>query len=124
MARTVFGRWGRDLTRSTSEVDASALAEDSARVGCQHLNECADRTHVSVAGVLNSVTLRPRKHVPLLVAELYDGTDTVRLVWLGRRAIRGIEPGVHVRASGLLTRLEGRPTIHNPAYEIMPARVR
>ena len=46
-----------------------------------------------MAGTLRTVTLRPRAGVPALVAELYDGSGTINLVWLGRRQIPGIEPG-------------------------------
>ena len=45
-----------------------------------------------VCGTLRSVTLRPRAGVPALVAELYDGSGTVQVVWLGRRQIAG-HPG-------------------------------
>ena len=55
-----------------------------------------------------------------LVAEVYDGSAAVQLVWLGRRKIRGIDPGAYLKATGLLCRPGGVPTIYNPAYELVP----
>ena len=40
------------------------------------------------------MTLRPRADVPALVVEIYDGSRPLHLVWLGRREIAGIQPGV------------------------------
>jgi hypothetical protein len=45
----------------------------------------------------------------------------VTLIWLGRRRIRGIEPGRSLVARGRLTRQDGRPTIYNPSYELRAA---
>ena len=73
-----------------------------------------------MAGTLRTVTLRPLAGVPTLEAELYDGTGTVTLIWLGRRRIGGIECGRSLVARGRLTAHEGRPTIYNAAYELRP----
>ena len=53
-------------------------------------------------GTLRTVTLRPRGGVPALEAELYDGSGTIVLVWLGRRRITGIEPGRSIQVIGRL----------------------
>ena len=53
-------------------------------------------------------------------AELFDGTDSVMLVWLGQRRIAGIESGrtlrVHGRLGKLGERLEGhlQPPLRDP----------
>jgi len=62
--------------------------------------------------------LRPLAGVPTLEAELYDGTGTVTLVWLGRRRIRGIDPGSSLVARGRLTMRDGKVTLFNPQYEL------
>lgn len=67
-----------------------------------------------------AVTLRPKVTVPALVADVFDGSGTVQLVWLGRRSIGGINPGVYVKATGLVCRPKGTPVMYNPAYEILP----
>ena len=66
------------------------------------------------------MTLPPRRSVPALVAEVWDGNGSVNLVWIGRRSIAGIEPGVFVRARGRVAEVRGNPTIFNPSYEIVP----
>ena len=95
-------------------------AEATLSTGCLPVAETRDRQRVSVSGVLRSVTLRPRDRVPALEAELYDGSGTIDLVWLGRRAIAGIEPGRRLKVDGLACVVEGRRTIFNPSYELRP----
>ena len=56
---------------------------------------------------MRTVTLRPRRSVPALVADLYDGSGSINLVWLGRRTIGGIEPGAYLRATGRVTSTRG-----------------
>jgi hypothetical protein len=52
-------------------------------------------------------------------AELFDGTDSVMLVWLGQRRIAGIESGCTLRVHGRVGNLEnGSKAIYNPHYEI------
>lgn len=58
---------------------------------------------------------------PVLQAELADGTDQVRLVWLGREHIPGIEPGRVLQVEGRLSVQHGRPTIFNPRYDLSAA---
>ena len=55
---------------------------------------------------------------PSLEASLYDGSGMVTLVWLGRRKIAGIKPGVDLKASGRVSCQEGRRVIFNPRYEL------
>jgi RecG-like helicase len=80
---------------------------------------CGARTVVTVLGTVRSMTLRPRAGTPTLEVELYDGTAVVTLVWLGRREIAGISPGVKLRATGRITSNDARRTIFNPRYELV-----
>jgi DNA/RNA endonuclease YhcR with UshA esterase domain len=70
--------------------------------------------------VLRSVVLRPRQGVQALEAELYDGSGTVDLVWLGRREIAGIDPGRRLKVEGLVCTRDGRRSMFNPRYELRP----
>ena len=56
---------------------------------------------------------------PIFVACLYDGTASIDLAWMGRREVAGIWPGIHLVASGTVVAGRTRPTIFNPAYEIV-----
>ncbi|MFI5085308.1 MAG: hypothetical protein ACHP7K_05205 [Actinomycetales bacterium] len=43
----------------------------------------------------------------------------IRLVWLGRRRVPGIEAGTAVRFEGMVSMRDGLPTMYNPRYEII-----
>jgi hypothetical protein len=108
------------LATSAKEHEAHELQKGCVQLGAVPVTELTDREMVRVAGTLRTVTLRPRAGVPALVAELYDGSGTINLVWLGRRQIPGIEPGRAVIASGRVTRDHDQPVIFNPRYELRP----
>jgi len=112
------------LASTASELEDRELKEDTWRLGATPIATLADRKDASVCGAVRSVTLRPRVNVPALVVELYDGSKTLNLVWLGRRRIAGIVPGTYLTAHGLVTYRHGIPTIFNPSYEIKPVRGR
>ena len=106
---------------SRAEIEAGEEREQAARsIGATPVGELRDRARATVSGVLRSVTLRPREGVPALQAELYDGSGSLDLVWLGRRQIQGVEPGRRLRAEGLVCEVGGRRTVFNPRYELVP----
>lgn len=117
--RSALGRLAKRLLRSTDEIDSDTLAQESSEVGLQHIGHLVPRTLVSVRGEVRSVTLRPTDEVAALDAELWDGTDVLHLIWLGRRSIPGIQPGVKLRATGRVTQHHDVLTIFNPSYEIV-----
>lgn len=98
------------------------LRSEATAAGAEPVSACQVGEPVCVAGTLRAVVLRPLAGVPTLEAELYDGTGTVTLVWLGRRRIRGLDPGRSLVARGRLTQRDGKPTVFNPAYELKAAR--
>ena len=106
------------LASSPQELDAEELQVVCTGLGATPVAELSDRARVAVVGTLRTVTLRPRAGVPALVAELYDGSGTMCVVWLGRRQIPGIDPGREILARGLVTFDDGRPTMYNPRYEL------
>jgi len=105
---------------------ADQVADDEERVaaarvrGCSPVAELGNRRRGVAAGVLRSVVLRPREGVPTVEAELYDGSGSIDLVWLGRRTITGIEPGRRIRIEGMVCDVDGRRTVYNPRYELSP----
>ena len=111
------------LTEGDSEMEARALQGELALAGATAVVECCKGEPVTVAGTLRAVTLRPRAGVPTLEAELYDGTGSITLIWLGRRRIGGIECGRSLVARGRLTTHDGRPTLYNAEYELRPSLV-
>lgn len=111
-------RFFRRLTAGNEELEAEELLKDVGDAGATPISSCGERQRVCVMGTLRTVTLNPRGGSPALEAELYDGSDFVDLIWLGRRKIAGVEPGRTVRAEGLVTMCSGRKVIFNPRYEL------
>ena len=94
--RPATTRWRSALDRliaSRAEIEASEERKETERSGCTAVRLLEDRRRAEVSGVLRSVTLRPSQTVPALEAELYDGSGSLHVVWLGQRRIAGIEPG-------------------------------
>ena len=106
------------LASSKAELEAQELQKTSDEQGATPIKQCTARRRACVAGTLRTVTLRPRGGAPALEAELYDGSDVINLVWLGRRRIAGIEPGRLVWAEGLVSLQDGRKVMFNPRYEL------
>ena len=107
------------LTRSSHELEAAELRRESVDLGVVHISDARQRTKVTILGEVRSVTLRPREETPALDVEVWDGTESLHLVWLGRRRIAGIVPGIKIQATGRITTRRKVATMFNPAYEII-----
>ena len=116
----VMRRTVNRLASSAKEHEAAELQKGCVHLGATPIGELPERERVRVAGTLRTVTLRPRAGVPALVAELYDGSGSISLVWLGRRQINGIEPGRAVVCYGRVTRDGAHSVLFNPRYELRP----
>jgi hypothetical protein len=117
-ARGWLSRTLQKLTADDQAIDAEALQSDVATSGCAPVSACRKGQVVTVTGRLKSVVYTPRETVPTLEAELFDGSGSVTLVWLGRRRIPGIEPGRSLTARGRFAAFDGRRVIYNPWYEL------
>ncbi|QGK69491.1 DNA-binding protein [Allosaccharopolyspora coralli] len=111
----------RRLTSDVDELDADDLSERAQSEGAQRACDCACGQEVVVVGRLRTVGQSPKDSAPSLEAELFDGTDGVRLVWLGRRRIAGIEPGRSVKVRGRISVRDGHKVLYNPYYELQNA---
>jgi hypothetical protein len=112
----------RRLFASEAELDAEELQRDAAESGSTPACDVNRGDMVSVTGRLRTVVYTPRTNLPTLEAELYDGSDLVRLVWLGRRHIAGIEPGRLITVRGRCAIQGDRKVIYNPHYELEAPR--
>lgn len=117
-----FRRMLRKLTSDVEVLDADDLSEDAERSGGQRAAECASGQEVMVFGRLRSVEFCPPDADASLEAELFDGTEGITLIWMGRRRIPGIEPGRTMRVRGRLAVRDGRKVLYNPFYEICEAQ--
>ena len=110
------------LTASEQQLEAEELQRDVANSGAVPAGDCRRGQVVSVSGRLRTVAYTPRTNLPTLEADLYDGSDVVTLVWLGRRHIAGIEPGRQLTARGRVALRDDRKVIYNPYYELEAPR--
>lgn len=115
-------RFMRRFFASPEELDAEELQRDAAECGSTPACDCRRGQLVTVTGRLRTVVYTPRTNLPTLEADLYDGSDLIRLVWLGRRHIAGIEPGRLVTARGRIAFRDDRKVIFNPYYELEAPR--
>jgi hypothetical protein len=119
--RSFWARILHRLTAEDSELDAELLATGADTEGAKQSCFCLRGEVTTVAGRLREVVYVPGESVPTVQAELFDGTGAVRLVWLGRRRIAGIEPGRSLVARGRIARQSnGDLVIYNPWYELRP----
>lgn len=91
-----------------------------------------ERGRVVCHGFVESVTYVPADQNPAFTAILSDAATghagarpapgkaaRLRVVWLGRRKVPGIDAGTEVSVKGMLTQSHGMPTIFNPRYELL-----
>jgi amino acid transporter len=84
------------------------------------INAVRWRNRAILEGRVRSVYVGPVSGSPALEAELYDETGGITLVFLGRRAIPGIEPGARMRVTGMVGEMEGYLAMSNPSYVLLP----
>ncbi|MGV0834690.1 OB-fold nucleic acid binding domain-containing protein [Mycolicibacterium thermoresistibile] len=112
-------RLTRRLTADPEQLDAAELTDEAVNTGAQRAIDCHRGQEVTMVGTLRSVETNAKATAGGVRAELYDGTDSVMLVWLGQRRIPGIEPGRTLRVRGRIGKLDnGAKAIYNPHYEI------
>jgi hypothetical protein len=105
---------------SADEQHARELRATTKAGRCDLIAACADRSPVRLRGTLKTVTLRPRGGVPALEAELWDGSGSLVLIWLGRREIAAITPGRAIEVEGRIGRLGNDRVLYNPRYQLLP----
>ena len=113
--RASISRWANQ-----DREEAKELRKDAEKAGLVCIEDAPDRQKVVVQGTLKTVTLRPRGGVPALEAELFDGTGSINVVWLGRRRIAGISSGSNLRVEGRIGVQDGVRVMYNPRYDLRP----
>ena len=87
--------------------------------GTTPIAELSYRQRMRFGGRVRSVRVQPLSGVPTLVCTIVDDSGAVNLVFLGRRAIPGIEPGSRIIAEGMVGRHDGRLAVINPMYQLL-----
>jgi RecG-like helicase len=78
------------------------------------------RSVAKLAGVVETVRVRPRDGVQSFEAVLSDGTGSATAVWLGRRSIPGLTIGSKILVEGRVGGTPGKLLVMNPTYELAP----
>jgi RecG-like helicase len=115
--RTRLTRWNR----SQAELEAEELLDELTYAEIARIADCAAGDKPRVSGTVRSLTIRPRTAIPALEIELYDGSGSLRVLWLGRRRIDGIAPGRKMIIHGRITTSDRHLTVFNPRYLLLPA---
>jgi RecG-like helicase len=108
------------MAPSARTIEADELRSKFGSLNTTLIADAPIAVRVRVGGTVRSLTLRCRAQVPALEVDLYDGSDALTLVFLGRRLIRGINPGRGLIASGRVTRRGSTLVMYNPTYELLP----
>ncbi|MFN2613737.1 MAG: OB-fold nucleic acid binding domain-containing protein [Actinomycetota bacterium] len=81
------------------------------------ISDAKPREIARIAGVVETLRVRPREGVSAIEAAVSDGTGTVTAVWLGRRTIPGLQLGVRMVLRGRLGGGAENLQLMNPEYE-------
>lgn len=112
-------RLTRRLTEAPEQLDVDELTDEAANTGASKAIDRQRGQEVTMIGTLRSVECNGKGCAGGVKAEMFDGTDTVMLVWLGQRRIPGIESGRTLKVHGRVGKLDnGTKAIYNPHYEI------
>lgn len=76
------------------------------------------RDVVAVRGRIASVRVEPRDAAPCVTARVQDETGAIDAVFMGRREILGIEPGVVVDIEGRVCPHQPVARVYNPTYVV------
>lgn len=115
-----FTRALRRMTASNAELESQELLNVATKAGATPIGTCHDRQRVRIRGTITVVTVNPRSEHKWLEASVKDGSGVVTCVWMGRRTLPGIEAGRALIVEGIISCVEGRRTIYNPRYELLP----
>lgn len=116
---TRLSRWQR-LFSTAAELDADEMRQEAAEMGADAIEDVVSGQMTTLTGKLSAVIYRGESSVPMLEADLFDGSGHIDLKWIGRTRIRGINPGVSIAVRGRLVRSKGRLTMFNPSYTLLP----
>ena len=106
---------------SQTEIDDALLRDSVELMGAVAASQCCSGEIVKVRGTIRVIRLRPQTSVPMYEVELWDGSGSITLLWLGRQTVPGVTIGRDLVAEGRMSRSpQGQPAIYNPRYSLLP----
>jgi len=110
----------RDGRRAALLSPEPIVKADEVPEGVTPIANVSYRERARVAGKVRSLRVQPWSGVATLECSLVDNTGGIALVFLGRKHVAGLAPGVRVVAEGMVGDHGGRLAILNPNYRILP----
>ena len=117
-ATNYFRRLSQRLTEDIDDLDTKEMVAATEAAGARPATDFVRGEEITMVGRLRTVSAGARGCSGGMEAELWDGHDTVTLVWLGRRRIPGIVPGRGIKVRGRLGDRDGVKVLYNPCYEL------
>src|SRR5260370_42001847 len=112
-------RLTRRLTEDPEQLDVEELSDEAVSTGAQKAIDCQRGQEVTMVGTLRSVECNGKGCSGGVKAELFDGTDSVMLVWLCHPPIPGIESGRPLQVRRRIGKpANGAKAVDNPPYEV------
>ncbi len=84
------------------------------------VSDVRERQQVCLYGVLRSVTYPASAASGSFAATLFDGTGSIEVVWLGRKNVPGIKPGIRLAVQGMVISRANGLCVINPSFQISP----
>lgn len=109
----------RRFGASNAELESAARQKVVESTGASLIGDLSDRQWAKLRGTITVLTMKPRSGTAWLEAEFSDGSGTVTLIWMGRRAIPGITAGRELTVSGRVSYVDGKRRLYNPLYELV-----
>ena len=109
----------RRFGASNAELESAARQKVVESTGAILIADLSDRQWAKLRGTITVLTMKPRSGTAWLEAEFNDGSGTVTLIWMGRRAIPGITAGRELTVSGRVSYVDGQRRLYNPLYELV-----
>ena len=108
------------VTSSDAEVEAEQLRQSSQSEGSVAVCDCHVGSKATVKGVVRSMIIEPSDTLPSLEAVVFDGTGSVKLIWMGGGGSWAWIPAAHpCHRPGVGQ--AGCPGDLQPRYELLPA---
>lgn len=84
----------------------------------QAISSVEPRAVARVVGRVVAVQVEPSDAPPAFTVRLEDRTGRLEAVFMGRREVPGITPGITLEVEGCVCATDSLPRLYNPRYEL------
>jgi hypothetical protein len=107
------------LAPSVADLDRARLQDRYQGLDITSIGDITLRMPARVGGEVQGLRVVPRSGSSSLEVTVTDGSGRAVAVFLGRRSIAGVVPGVGVVLEGVARKEGGRTVLINPAYTLL-----